>query len=360
MESPSHFFNECLGLGEAEPYPGSLDHDPGAAYDQQRLKSYNDKLLIGSSPLPGASKSRVPRSTIWDRIDTSGMEGTVSGTQPLFIDPSLYSANDNITAPPLHVKQSSATPESQPSMRRPSSANSESRRASKSSSSFTDITPPEPSPPKKRKPRRTRRATNIPKDEEKRIKFLERNRIAASKCREKKKQFVSELEDTKTELEAQHAQLQLEYNGLLSEVSGLKHRLMAHAKCNDPNIDSWLSNEARRFVQTTHDLFGSYPGPSSHPSHTRNHSTASSGQSASFNSLDTGDRRDSIAYSQSKRPSSGLYVHLRNLYADPELGSSLQTSPTDMVFPPLGSPKLKSELSMNYDHMVDNMFNQEA
>lgn len=93
-------------------------------------------------------------------------------------------------------------------------------------------------------------------DETKRNKFLERNRIAASKCREKKKMYVSELEETKIGLETQHAHLQMEYNGLLGEVSGLKHHLMAHAKCNDANIDRWLNNEARRFVQTTNELFG--------------------------------------------------------------------------------------------------------
>ncbi|KAK1766133.1 hypothetical protein QBC33DRAFT_516042 [Phialemonium atrogriseum] len=333
MDSPSHFFNDCLGLSDGDSYPGTFDNDRAAAYDQHRVKLYNDKLLIGDSPLSRTPKSQVPRSSMWGRIHTTDMEGAVPDTQPLYIDPSLYSANDSITALPLQAEESSATPESQPSMRRPSSTNSDFRRASKSGSSLTDLTPPDNPPPKKRKPRKTKRAANMPKDEEKRVKFLERNRIAASKCREKKKQFVSELEDTKIDLEAQHAQLQLEYNSLLSEVSGLKHRLMAHAKCNDPNIDSWLSNEARRFVQTTTDLFGPYQGPSSHSSHTRNHSTASSRQSVSFNPLDTGDRRDSIAYSQA--------------------------SPTDMVFPPIGSPKLKTEMSMNYDHMPDNLFNSE-
>ncbi|ROT38884.1 hypothetical protein SODALDRAFT_249026, partial [Sodiomyces alkalinus F11] len=86
-------------------------------------------------------------------------------------------------------------------------------------------------------------------DHPKRQKVLERNRMAASKCRKKKKEWVSELQETKTGLENQHLQLQREYNGLLDEVSRMKNELISHAHCNDPNIDQWLDNEAKRFVQ---------------------------------------------------------------------------------------------------------------
>ena len=55
---------------------------------------------------------------------------------------------------------------------------------------------------------------------------------------------MSDLEETKIGLD-----------GLLGEVSGLKHHLMAHAKCNDPNIDRWLDNDARRSVQTSNEIF---------------------------------------------------------------------------------------------------------
>lgn len=83
----------------------------------------------------------------------------------------------------------------------------------------------------------------------KRDKFLERNRVAASKCRQRKKEWVSGLEEAKNGLETQNAHLQMEYNGLLGEVSRMKNQIMAHANCHDPNIDKWIENEARRFVQ---------------------------------------------------------------------------------------------------------------
>lgn len=86
-------------------------------------------------------------------------------------------------------------------------------------------------------------------DNTKRDKFLERNRIAASKCRQRKKEWINGLEETKNGLETQNSHLQMEYNGLLGEVSRMKNQIMAHANCHDHNIDKWIENEARRFVQ---------------------------------------------------------------------------------------------------------------
>lgn len=85
----------------------------------------------------------------------------------------------------------------------------------------------------------------------KRSKFLKRNRIAASKCRQKKKEWVNNLEETRHGLEHQHSTLQTEYNDLLGEVSKMKNQLMQHAGCNDSNINQWIENEARKFVQRT-------------------------------------------------------------------------------------------------------------
>lgn len=40
----------------------------------------------------------------------------------------------------------------------------------------------------------------------------------------------------------------MEYSGLVDEVSRIRAQLMTHASCNDPNIDKWIENEAKRFV----------------------------------------------------------------------------------------------------------------
>jgi cyclic AMP-dependent transcription factor ATF-2 len=203
--------------------------------------------------------------------------------------------------------------------------------------------------------------------------------------------FVSELEETKVRLETQHNRLQLEYSGLLGEVSELKHTLMTHAKCNDPNIDSWISNEARKFVQTSHlfgknpyaglDDAGTTPTPTGHGAgigHSRNSSIASSavrhgagGAYGSFSSVNSTnaasarDRRDSIAYSQGTspfgyRPENNSH---RRIGTDPvhaTTASPRQTTPSDPLFPPLNSPlALPRDESMNFDHMPDDMFSSE-
>jgi hypothetical protein len=84
---------------------------------------------------------------------------------------------------------------------------------------------------------------------DKRSKFLKRNRIAASKCRQKKKEWVNNLEDTRYGLENENNILHKQYNGLVDELSTIKNQLMMHASCNDANINQWLDNEAKKFVQ---------------------------------------------------------------------------------------------------------------
>jgi esterase/lipase len=85
-------------------------------------------------------------------------------------------------------------------------------------------------------------------DDLKHSKFLEHNRVAASKSRQKKKQLMQELEDTKADLEKRHRALQGNYNTLLEEVSEVKSQLMLHSGCHDINIDKWIEREASRFV----------------------------------------------------------------------------------------------------------------
>ena len=102
------------------------------------------------------------------------------------------------------------------------------------------------------------------KGDARRSRCLERNRVAASKCREKKKQWVQDLESAKAELEQQHASLQAECASLLDEATQIKNWLMEHATCGDANIDAWIGNEAMRFVQRSGS--GAGPGASRHSS----------------------------------------------------------------------------------------------
>ncbi|UKZ70889.1 uncharacterized protein TrAtP1_011860 [Trichoderma atroviride] len=105
----------------------------------------------------------------------------------------------------------------------------------------------QPSPPK-RKPAR-RGSTAKKEDVAQRTKNLERNRIAASKCRQKKKEWVVDLEVKKDSMQLRHAELRAEYSSLVEEVTAIKNELMAHAKCQDPNINFWIEKEALKYVE---------------------------------------------------------------------------------------------------------------
>ena len=91
------------------------------------------------------------------------------------------------------------------------------------------------------------------KEDSTRNKYLERNKVAASKCRQKKKVWVDDLKAQKSELEQENSNLQHENKSLVNDVIQLKSQLMAHASCGDLSIDRWVEIEAKRFVQRTSD-----------------------------------------------------------------------------------------------------------
>ncbi|XP_050975724.1 cyclic AMP-dependent transcription factor ATF-2 [Labeo rohita] len=97
----------------------------------------------------------------------------------------------------------------------------------------TTETPVSPAPPAQHTTStggRRRRTTSEDPDE-KRRKFLERNRAAASRCRQKRKVWVQNLEKKAEDLSSMNGQLQSEVTLLRSEVAQLKQLLLAHKDC---------------------------------------------------------------------------------------------------------------------------------
>ncbi len=85
-------------------------------------------------------------------------------------------------------------------------------------------------------------------DEEKRSKFLERNRVAASKCRQKKKEWATNLECRARELQVEREQLSLVVASLKDEVLWLKGQMLKHDDCHCERIRRYLSREASQLV----------------------------------------------------------------------------------------------------------------
>jgi hypothetical protein len=164
----------------------------------------------------------------------------------IFVDPELV-----LQTVSRQDSNSSGTPESTSSRTARSSIDSHISKASTASS------PPSVAPPsKRRRTRKPRVSAATSQDAEKRGKFLERNRVAASKCRQKKKEYVSGLEETKADLESLNTHLTLERTKLLNELTSIKSHLMLHAGCNDRNINHWMMNEARQFVASNSNAAG--------------------------------------------------------------------------------------------------------
>ncbi|NXR72207.1 ATF7 factor, partial [Pycnonotus jocosus] len=95
------------------------------------------------------------------------------------------------------------------------------------SPAHTQVSPAQPTP--STGGRRRRAADEDP--DERRQRFLERNRAAASRCRQKRKLWVSSLEKKAEELTSQNIQLSNEVTLLRNEVAQLKQLLLAHKDC---------------------------------------------------------------------------------------------------------------------------------
>ena len=89
-------------------------------------------------------------------------------------------------------------------------------------------------------------------EDEKRSKFLERNRVAASKCRQKKKEWTNNLEARARELQNNKNQLALMATSLKNEVMFLKGQMLRHTGCGCVQIREYLTHEADSLTSASH------------------------------------------------------------------------------------------------------------
>lgn len=84
------------------------------------------------------------------------------------------------------------------------------------------------------------------KESTSRERLLERNRQAASRCRQKRKEHMQLLESRfKKQLE-KHQQLQSESRCLRLEILSLKNEVLKHAYCTDNQVSSYLQQMVQR------------------------------------------------------------------------------------------------------------------
>ncbi|KAL7940058.1 hypothetical protein V8C42DRAFT_349780 [Trichoderma barbatum] len=100
--------------------------------------------------------------------------------------------------------------------------------------------------PKAKKATKARRCRS---EVEKKEQIKQRNRVAASKCRQKKKEKVDELKQMKPSLEARNNDLHIEFQRLRQEIGQVKSDLIHHTECTDPNVNRWVKNEAKGYIE---------------------------------------------------------------------------------------------------------------
>jgi hypothetical protein len=86
-------------------------------------------------------------------------------------------------------------------------------------------------------------------DASKRERYLERNRIAASKCRQRKKEQNKGLEYRFKEQSEKNDALMAEFARLRLEVVSLKSKVLEHSKCGDKSIGRHLEQSAMTLAQ---------------------------------------------------------------------------------------------------------------
>ncbi|KAL7808803.1 hypothetical protein V8C44DRAFT_359582 [Trichoderma aethiopicum] len=290
----SHFTTpqtaSLLSPGSSVEYFGDHRSSIGSIDSTVAPHEVSTRAAIASSSHSGKKLSTQPTKTKPDTASTSTSTTSTSKTT----DTTATNANSakpqtdtsintstmmTRTRKAAALSADAASPEVQPRAKRHKAAASAQATKIKQE---PQQQPPPPPPPKRKLARRGPSAKR--EDTAQRTKNLERNRIAASKCRQKKKEWVMELEETKSGMEIRHTNLRLEYLTLLDEVTSIKNQLMAHAACNDPNINFWIEKEALRYVERCMDPPAAAPAASA--------STSVAAASTSASAL---ERRPSMA-----------------------------------------------------------------
>ncbi|KAK7132400.1 hypothetical protein R3I93_018823 [Phoxinus phoxinus] len=105
-----------------------------------------------------------------------------------------------------------------------------------------------------------RRRTTDDDPDERRQRFLERNRAAASRCRQKRKVWVNSLEKKAEDLSSMNVSLSNEVSHLRNEVAHLKQLLLAHKDCPVTNLQKKAAYLGEEHMKETSEATGS-PAP---------------------------------------------------------------------------------------------------
>ncbi|PIN98000.1 hypothetical protein AB205_0136450 [Aquarana catesbeiana] len=195
--TPTRFLKNCEEVGLFNELASSFEHEFKKGTEDEDDKKPH-RLLYSDSRSPALNNG-------------TGMMPAAAGIIPSAgpVDMSLPSTPDIKIKEEEPVEVDSSPPDS------PESSIEE------------QVSPAQPTP--STGGRRRRAADEDP--DERRQRFLERNRAAASRCRQKRKVWVCSLEKKAEELTSHNVQLSNEVTLLRNEVAQLKQLLLAHKDC---------------------------------------------------------------------------------------------------------------------------------
>lgn len=161
--------------------------------------------------------------------------------------------------------------------------------------------------------KRSRRPSKTPSQNDEigtqRAKHLERNRIAANKCRLKKKKEHQQIQYTLHDESARRDSLLAEVGCLKEEIWRLKNQVFSHVKCEDHQMNSQLA-------KMTHCALQSSPAQAQCPSPTFSLSTqsdGSSGMEAGLGPVSAYQAPEEIVYDDDLEPLFDTFIEAGNI-----------------------------------------------
>lgn len=231
--NPSQAFNEQIGLihsgANLRSNEGCQDGDESDIEQPFEYDAHSDRYM---SEYPEDSEMAT---------EISGLHMQQDRESSLMSSASVIPMDDSQEAPIKEIKGRKAAPKATKVPKTKKTADIPSKKAKTSSK------------PSSRK----RSSQEQESPEAKRQKFLERNRMAASKCREKKRLQTMKTISDADEITARNQQLHESLGELQEEVRFLKNQILAHRNCGCDVI--------QKFLQTSYDYNGSPSSPASMP-----------------------------------------------------------------------------------------------
>ncbi|KAI8393934.1 uncharacterized protein BYT42DRAFT_542121 [Radiomyces spectabilis] len=208
---------------------------PASSVEEQEAKAVSEKVAWDSVHGETMSMGMLTRSRESIQYDDNSLSNTtnmgaapyetVSFTEPTTLSYSQANATQMVGSVPAvnNNDPASITMTDGTDSVKPKSTKTRKSARRKAKKEYEDKDEPVPDAKRPRK--------ESSEEEEKRKNFLERNRLAALKCRQRKKQWLNDLQVKVDYLTNDNERLQMQATALREEIMNLKTLLLAHKNC---------------------------------------------------------------------------------------------------------------------------------